>query len=221
MNPKDPKAEDQLDFSKGNGLLPVIIQDAETREVLMQAYMNRDALEKTIQTGLATFYSRSKQRLWTKGESSGHFLQVLEIRGDCDMDCLIIKVKPAGPACHTGATSCFFNTITKHSNNLEEMKEESKSDLSFIVYLEELLRSRRAGDPEKSYTARLFSEGSKRIAKKLGEEAVELALEAEHGDRERFTEEAADLVYHLTVLLLSKGLGWSEVVAELKKRHGK
>lgn len=101
------------------------------------------------------------------------------------------------------------------------MKEESKSDLSFIVYLEELLRSRRAGDPEKSYTARLFSEGSKRIAKKLGEEAVELALEAEHGDRERFTEEAADLVYHLTVLLLSKGLGWSEVVAELKKRHGK
>ncbi len=239
---------DHPDFDKGNGLVPVIIQDAGTMQVLMQAYMNHDAYEKTVQTGRVTFYSRSKQRLWTKGETSGNFLTVVDMWLDCDRDCLLIKVKAVGPACHTGETTCFFkkydgqfqdhtntaspnyptNTANQKPNHpMEEQKTPSEKNiplaeqLPFIAYLEELLRGRQQEDPEQSYTARLFASGSKRIAKKLGEEAVELALEAEHGDSDRFTEEAADLVYHLTVLLLSKGLGWQEVIAELKKRHKK
>lgn len=240
-------AVDHPDFNKGNGLIPVIIQDASSLQVLMQAYMNQEAYEKTLQTGQVTFYSRSKQRLWTKGETSGHFLTVADMWLDCDRDCLLIMANAAGPACHTGATTCFFNKQESHfqvspgtaisdassiasnqkPNPLMDEKNTSlekhtplSDQLHFIAYLEDLLRGRKQEDPEKSYTARLFASGSKRIAKKLGEEAVELALEAEHGDNERFTEEAADLVYHLTVLLLSKGLGWQEVIKELKKRHG-
>ena len=241
-------AVDHPDFDKGDGLIPVIIQDAFSLQVLMQAYMNPEAYKKTLQTGRVTFYSRSKQRLWTKGETSGHFLTVADMWLDCDRDCLLIMANAAGPACHTGETSCFFNkqegfyqtssgttksdtsSIASNQNPNPLMKEQNtpfekhtplSDQLHFIAYLEDLLRGRKQEDPEKSYTARLFASGSKRIAKKLGEEAVELALEAEHGDNERFTEEAADLVYHLTVLLLSKGLGWEEVINELKKRHGK
>ncbi len=206
-----------LDFTKGNGLIPVIIQDANTLEVLMQAYMNQEAYQQTVSTGRVTFYSRSNNRLWTKGETSGNFLDVKEIAADCDNDSVLIKVTPHGPSCHTGAISCFYNKLEdKESAKGPSLREE----LAFIDYLEKLLRSRKNDDPEKSYTARLFEAGSKRIAKKLGEEAVEVALEAEHGDPERFTEEAADLIYHFTVLLLAKGLGWNEVIAELKKRHG-
>ncbi len=206
-----------LDFTKGNGLIPVIIQDTKTLKVLMQAYMNQEAYDQTVSTGRVTFYSRSKDRLWTKGETSGNYLDVKEITADCDNDSLLIKVEPHGPSCHTGAVSCFYNNI--------EANESAKGtslleELTFIDYLEGLLLSRKNEDPEKSYTAKLFEAGLKRIAKKLGEEAVEVALEAEHGDPERFTEEAADLIYHFTVLLLAKGLGWSEVIAELKKRHG-
>lgn len=204
----DPGA---LDFSKGNGLIPVIIQDAGTKQVLMQAFMNPDAYEQTIQTGRVTFFSRSKNRLWTKGESSGNFLETTEILADCDNDCLLIKVKPIGPTCHTGAISCF--------DTQGQVPDMDSGQLEFLAYLETLLRDRRKADPEKSYTARLFASGPKRIAKKLGEEAVELALEAESGEPERFTEEAADLVYHLSVLLISKGLSWKEVIQELEKRH--
>ena len=206
-----------LDFTKGNGLIPVIIQDAETLQVLMQAYMNKEAYEQTISTGRVTFYSRSKDRLWIKGETSGNYLDVKEIAADCDNDSLLVKVAPHGPSCHTGAVSCFYNKLDDKASTAES---SLLKELAFIDYLEGLLRSRRNEDPEKSYTARLFEAGSKRIAKKLGEEAVEVALEAEHGDPERFTEEAADLIYHFTVLLLAKGLGWSEVLAELRKRHG-
>lgn len=208
-----------LDFSKGRGLIPVIIQDAETKQVLMQAFMNPEAFEQTIKTGRVTFFSRSKNRLWTKGESSGNFLEVIEMLADCDNDCLLIKVKPLGPACHTGAVSC-FDSQADFSPAVGRLDGQAVSgQLAFLGYLEALLRDRQKADPEKSYTARLFASGPKRIAKKLGEEAVELALEAENGEPERFTEEAADLIYHLSVLLISKGLGWEEVIRELEKRH--
>ncbi len=207
----------ELDFTKGNGLIPVIIQDAKTLEVLMQAFMNQEAYDQTVSTGRVTFFSRSKNRLWTKGETSGNYLDVKEITADCDNDSLLIKVGPHGPSCHTGAVSCFYNKLEANESTKEPSLLE---ELAFIDYLEGLLRSRKNEDPEKSYTAKLFEAGPKRIAKKLGEEAVEVALEAEHGDPERFTEEAADLIYHFTVLLLAKGLGWTEVIAELKKRHG-
>jgi len=228
-----------LDFSKGNGLMPVIIQDISSLQVLMQAYMNREALAQTMQTGRATFFSRSKNRLWIKGETSGNYLFAQEILADCDNDCLLIMVKAKGPACHTGSISCFdtgkeadlpspgrteetTNNHTMQEKNSEPFAQYTQhaSELQFLTYLEKILYSRKQADPEKSYTARLFAAGTKRIAKKLGEEAVELVLEAESGEKERFTEEAADLIYHLTVLLIQKGVAWDEVVAELKKRHG-
>lgn len=227
-----------LDFGKGGGLLPVIVQDAASGKVLMQAFMDADALAATQSSGRVTFFSRSKNRLWTKGESSGNSLQVKNILADCDRDCLLVLAEPAGPVCHTGTESCFDgphhapedapalapgfagafapslaqDLATAHSR-------EAASPFGFLAYLENLLSERKHADPEKSYTARLLASGPKRIAKKLGEEAVELALEAEHGEPERFREEAADLVYHLSVLLVSKGVGWNEVLAELEKRH--
>lgn len=221
----------EMDFSKGNGLLPVIIQDAATRQVLMQAYMNAEALKQTLQTGRVTFFSRSKNRLWTKGETSGNYLDVKEVFADCDRDCLLFLVTPRGPVCHTGSISC-FDTGDKEPEKSKQKeaqwpvpaKDPDRSGLPerlvFLDHLENLLRDRKNADAEHSYTARLFAAGSKRIAKKLGEEAVELALEAENGDPERFTEEAADLIYHFMVLLIHKGLGWDEVLIELKKRHG-
>lgn len=196
-----------LDFVKGGGLLPVIVQDSGSKKVLMQAFMDADALAATQSSGRVTFFSRSRNRLWTKGETSGNYLQVRQILPDCDRDCLLILAEPAGPVCHTGTESCFDGT------------QETSSPFDFLSYLENLLSERKQADPEKSYTARLLAGGPKRIAKKLGEEAVELALEAEHGEPERFCEEAADLVYHLSVLLVSKGVGWREVIAELEKRH--
>lgn len=220
-----------LDFSKGDGLLPVIIQDAGTRQVLMQAYMNTDALKQTLQTGRVTFFSRSRKCLWVKGETSGNYLDVKEVYADCDNDCLLIHVTPHGPVCHTGSISCFDTgeketekTRQKEAKSPVHTKDPEQTDLparlAFLDHLETLLRERKNADTEHSYTARLFAAGSKRIAKKMGEEAVELALEAEAGDPARFTEEAADLIYHFTVLLIHKGLGWDEVLLELKKRHG-
>ncbi len=226
-----------LDFEKGNGLLPVIVQDESTLQVLMQAFMNREALVQTMVLGRVTFFSRSKNRLWTKGETSGNYLFAQEILADCDNDCLLIKVKPKGPACHTGSISCFdvgktsSNEKSKQSDDTlpasaesitpdtEVNREEADDNMAFLGFLEQVLRERRLADTEKSYTAKLFAAGPKRIAKKLGEEAFELALEAESGDPERFTEEAADLIYHFTVLLIQKGLGWKEVISELRKRH--
>lgn len=227
-----------LDFEKGNGLLPVIVQDESTLQVLMQAFMNREALVQTMVLGRVTFFSRSKNRLWTKGETSGNYLFAQEILADCDNDCLLIKVTPKGPSCHTGSISCF--DVGKVSNDIKNDLTDDKhavsaaesvtpdtevnrgvadDNMAFLGFLEQVLRERRLADTEKSYTAKLFAAGPKRIAKKLGEEAFELALEAESGDPERFTEEAADLIYHFTVLLIQKGLGWKEVISELRKRH--
>ncbi len=210
---------DTLNFTKGNGLIPVIAQDVTTGKVLMQAYMNREALDRTLAEKKLTFYSRSKNRLWTKGETSGNVLLVKELLTDCDSDCLLAKVEPLGPACHTGQDTCFGEQNPSSNITGQSPEREQGGDLSFLDKLYTLLRERKNACPEKSYTARLFAAGPKQIAKKLGEEAVELILEAENGERKRFTEEAADLVYHLVVLLIAKGLKLSDIVRELEARH--
>ncbi len=194
------------DFSKLNGLVPAVIQDNTTLKVLMLGFMNEEAWRKTEETGRVTFFSRSRNRLWTKGEESGNFLEVTEILSDCDNDTLLIKVNPAGPVCHTGADTCW-----------EEVNEES--DLLFLEYLQDLVDERKRGMPEGSYTTSLFREGTRRIAQKVGEEAVETILGAVSGDDENFLYEGADLLYHLIVLLSQKGYRIEDLAAELKKRH--
>jgi phosphoribosyl-ATP pyrophosphohydrolase/phosphoribosyl-AMP cyclohydrolase len=188
-----------------NGLIPAIIQDASTNKVLMLGFMNTESLEKTKLTGLVTFFSRSRNELWTKGETSGNFLRVKEIITDCDNDTLLIKALPDGVVCHTGAQTCFG--------------EENKSDLEFLNYLTNLIESRKESNQDESYTSKLFAAGSKRIAKKVGEEAVEVALEAENGELDRLIDESADLIYHLMVLLSSRDINLSNVVNRLKERH--
>ncbi len=208
----------KLKFHKAGGLIPVIVQDNATNIVLMQAWMNREALEKTMESGKLTFFSRSRKRLWTKGESSGNFLLLKDMLADCDNDCLLAKVVPAGPACHTGEDTCFGEENPSIRNHQKGINSDEDS-LGFLGELERLLEGRKTADPSKSYTAKLFGSGTKRIAKKVGEEAVELILEAENGDQQRFTEEAADLLYHMNVLLIHRGMGWKDVVNELRKRH--
>ncbi len=194
------------DFSKLNGLVPAVIQDNTTLKVLMLGFMNEEAWRKTEETGRVTFFSRSRNRLWTKGEESGNFLEVTEILSDCDNDTLLIKVNPAGPVCHTGADTCW-----------DEVNEES--DLLFLEYLQDLVDERKREMPEGSYTTSLFREGTRRIAQKVGEEAVETILGAMSGDDENFLYEGADLLYHLIVLLSQKGYRIEDLAAELKKRH--
>ncbi|MDI3527917.1 MAG: phosphoribosyl-AMP cyclohydrolase / phosphoribosyl-ATP pyrophosphohydrolase [Tenuifilum sp.] len=194
-----------LNFDKLNGLIPAIIQDAATNRVLMLGFMNREALEVTRKTGLATFYSRTRRQIWTKGETSGNYLKVAAIIPDCDGDTLLVKVNPQGPVCHTGNDTC-FNEINRNS-------------LGFIEYLESVIESRKDEQPDSSYTAKLFSAGNKRIAKKIGEEAVELALESETGSDERLLDETADLIYHTLVLLASRNLKFENVIDVLKNRH--
>ena len=196
-----------LNFNKMNGLIPAIIQDASTSKVLMLGFMNEESLEKTKQIGLVTFYSRTKNRLWTKGETSGNYLKVKEIIPDCDNDTLLIKVLPDGVVCHTGAQTCFG--------------EENKSGLEFLNYLTNLIESRKEANQDNSYTSKLFAAGSKRIAKKVGEEAVELALEAENGEMDRFIDEAADLLFHTMVLLSSRSINLNTIANRLKERHSK
>jgi len=193
---------DQLDWSKGDGLLPVIVQDASTRRVLMLGYMNREALEATLASGRVTFYSRSKQRLWTKGESSGHVLEVRAIEADCDNDTLLVQAVPHGPTCHLQRTSCF-----------------AEAPGSFLVELDALVTRRERERPEGSYTTRLFEEGVRRIAQKVGEEGVETALAAVAQDEAALLGESADLLYHLLVLLRSRGQGLAEVETLLAARH--
>jgi len=195
----------QLNFDKMNGLIPAIIQDATTNKVLMLGFMNAESLEKTKLTGLVTFFSRSRNGLWTKGETSGNFLRVKEIITDCDNDTLLIKALPDGVVCHTGAQTCFG--------------EENKSELEFLNYLTNLIESRKESNQDESYTSKLFAAGSKRIAKKVGEEAVEVALEAENGELVRLIDESADLIYHLMVLLSSRDINLSTIVNRLKERH--
>ena len=197
----------QLDWAKVDGLMPVIVQHVASGEVLMQGFVNAEALAKTLESGHVTFFSRTKHRLWTKGESSGHFLQLRAITTDCDQDCLLIAADPIGPTCHNGTPSCFDG--------------HPLPPLGFLAELEQILAGRRSADPESSYTARLYAKGTKRIAQKVGEEGVEVALAAMAKDREELINESADLLYHLTVLLQNEGLQLADVVQRLKERHSK
>lgn len=194
-----------VDFDKMGGLVPAIIQDAVTAKVLMLGFMNEEALRKTQETGKVTFYSRTRQRLWIKGEESGNFLHVVSIQNDCDNDTLLIKVHPAGPVCHTGADTCWG--------------EKNEAGMAFLGYLQDFIDKRHAEMPEGSYTTSLFRKGVNRMAQKVGEEAVETVIEATNGTQEGFVYEASDLVYHLIVLLTSKGLRLDDLGRELQKRH--
>jgi phosphoribosyl-ATP pyrophosphohydrolase/phosphoribosyl-AMP cyclohydrolase len=195
----------ELDFDKLGGLIPAIIQDEQTSKVLMLGFMNREAWAKTCETGKVTFYSRTKQRLWTKGETSGHFLHVISVKEDCDRDTLLIKVRPEGVVCHTGNDTCFG--------------EENCEDMLFLKYLQDFIDRRRQEMPEGSYTTSLFRDGLSRVSQKVGEEAVETLIEAMAGNDERLVYEGADLLYHLIVLLSYKELRIEDLVQELKKRH--
>ncbi|MCD8080883.1 MAG: bifunctional phosphoribosyl-AMP cyclohydrolase/phosphoribosyl-ATP diphosphatase HisIE [Bacteroides sp.] len=194
-----------IDFDKMNGLVPAIIQDQHTRKVLMLGFMNREAYEKTVETGKVTFFSRTKNRLWTKGEESGNFLHVLDIREDCDHDTLLIQVSPVGPVCHTGEDTCWG--------------EKNDEPLMFLKHLQQFINKRHEEMPEKSYTTSLFRDGVNRMAQKVGEEAVEMIIEATNGSGERMIYEGSDMIYHLIVLLTSKGYSIEDLARELQVRH--
>lgn len=195
----------KIDFAKyADGLVPAVVQDFNTHKVLMLGFMNDAALKKTEQTGKVTFYSRSKKRLWTKGEESGHFLELKSMAEDCDHDTLLIKAHPLGPVCHTGADTCWSER--NHSDN-------------FLEYLEDIIRLRKQASPDDSYVARLFSKGINKMAQKVGEEAVELVIEAKDDNAELFLNEAADLLFHYLLLLNAKGHNLQSVTDILKKRH--
>lgn len=195
-----------LDFEKSaDGLLPAIIQDAKTLTVLMLGYMNKESYQKTIDTKKVTFYSRSRKTLWTKGETSGNFLHVDSITADCDNDTILIKALPQGPTCHTGSDTCF--------------NETNSHPVLFLQYLENLIQTRKNQPVEGSYTNKLFEKGINKIAQKVGEEAVELVIEAKDSNKELFLGEAADLMYHYLVLLVQKGYSLQEVVQVLEQRH--
>jgi len=197
----------KLDFNKyADGLVPAIIQDYDTHKVLMLGFMNEEAVQQTEQTGKVTFYSRSKQRLWTKGEESGNFLELKSMAEDCDHDTLLVKAHPTGPVCHTGADTCW--------------SERNHSD-DFLVYLEDIIRLRKQAAPEDSYVARLFAKGINKIAQKVGEEAVELVIEAKDNNEELFLNEAADLLFHYLLLINAKGYNLQDVTGILQKRHSK
>ncbi len=196
---------DTLDWAKMAGLIPAVVQDAASGEVRMLGYMDRAALEATIADRLVTFHSRSRGVPWRKGETSGNLLEVVGIRMDCDRDALLILANPRGPTCHTGSDSCFG--------------DDGAPGVGFIGSLERVIASRASADPATSYTAKLLAEGPARAAQKVGEEGVETALAGRCGDDAELTSEAADLVYHLTVLLKARGLAWTDIIAELKKRH--
>jgi len=196
-----------IDYTKyADGLVPAVIQDYNTHKVLMLGFMNEEALQKTEELGKVTFYSRSKQRLWTKGEESGHFLLLKTIAVDCDKDTLLIKAVPVGPVCHTGADTCWSEK--NHSDN-------------FLIYLEEIINLRKLASPEESYVAKLFSKGINKLAQKVGEEAVELVIEAKDDNEELFVNEAADLLFHYLLLLNAKGYTLQNITDVLQKRHSK
>ncbi len=195
-----------IDFDKMDGLIPAVIQDDKTLKVLMVGFMNLEAVEKTQEIGQVTFFSRTKNRLWTKGEESGNFLNVVSVLVDCDDDTLLIKVNPVGPVCHTGTDTC-FDEINK------------KDDVQFLSYLQDFIDKRKKEMPEGSYTTSLFKKGTRTITQKVGEEAVETIIGAMANDDENFIYESGDLLYHLIVLLSHKGYRIEDVVRELKKRH--
>ena len=195
-----------IDFEKMNGLVPAIIQDNTTRNVLMLGYMNREAYEKTLATGKVTFWSRSRNCLWTKGETSGNFLNLVDIKVDCDNDTLLVRVNPSGPACHLGTDTCWGET-------------NDANPMLFLTELQDFINKRHEEMPEGSYTTSLFKDGLNRMAQKVGEEALEAVIEATNGTNDRLIYEASDMFYHLIVLLTSKGLRIEDIVKELKERH--
>lgn len=197
-----------LDWSKGDGLLPAVVQDARTGQVLMLGYMNREALRATLAQQRVTFFSRSRNRIWTKGEVSGNALHVVDVLVDCDQDTLLVLANPDGPTCHNGTRSCFGDAV-----------ESEATQLSFLARLEAVIAQRMSERPEGSYTARLWAEGPTRIAQKVGEEGVEVALAAVTQADERLVSEAADLLYHLALLLKTRNLSLATVVHELQQRH--
>ena len=197
----------KIDFKKyADGLVPAIVQDFKTQKVLMLGFMNDEAVRKTEESGLVTFYSRSKKRLWTKGEESGNHLQLRQILLDCDADTLLVKAEPKGPVCHTGADTCW-----SERNHRED----------FLFYLEEIINLRRNASPDASYVAKLFSKGVNKIAQKVGEEAVELVIEAKDDNKDLFLNEAADLLFHFLILLNAKGYNLQAVINVLQERHSK
>ncbi|HWB25813.1 MAG TPA: bifunctional phosphoribosyl-AMP cyclohydrolase/phosphoribosyl-ATP diphosphatase HisIE [Chitinophagaceae bacterium] len=207
MAQKNTIASNRLDFKKyADGLAPAIVQDYDTQKVLMLGFMNEEAFVKTEETGKVTFYSRSKKRLWTKGEESGNFLIVKSVAVDCDNDTLLIKAHPLGPVCHTGADTCW-----SERNHKED----------FLYYLEDIIRLRKQASPDESYVAKLFGKGINKIAQKVGEEAVELVIEAKDNNEKLFLDEAADLLFHYLVLLNAKGYKLQDIIEVLKKRHSK
>ncbi|WP_345139991.1 bifunctional phosphoribosyl-AMP cyclohydrolase/phosphoribosyl-ATP diphosphatase HisIE [Flavobacterium ginsengiterrae] len=196
----------EIDIKSAHGLIPAIIQDSETKNVLMLGYMNEESLQKTIETQKVTFFSRSKQRLWTKGEESGNFLNLVSIKNDCDGDTLLIQAKPVGPTCHTGADTCW--------------QEPNDANYGFISHLENTIKTRRENaDSEQSYVASLFAKGINKIAQKVGEEAVEVVIEAKDDNDDLFLSESADLLFHYLILLQAKGYQLNDVVEVLKKRQ--
>lgn len=196
----------EINFDKSGGLVPAIVQDADTKTVLMLAYMNREAYEQTISSGKATFFSRSRNKLWTKGETSGNYMNVVSIKVDCDNDTLLVKVHPDGPACHKGTDTCWG-------------EENEKNPLLFLSELQDFINRRHEEMPEGSYTTSLFKDGLNRMAQKVGEEALEAVIEAVNGTDERLIYETSDMFYHLIVLLASKGLRIEDVAKELEQRH--
>lgn len=196
----------EIDFEKMNGLVPAVIQDATTQKVLMLGFMNQEAYNKTIETGKVTFFSRTKNRLWTKGEESGNVLHVVDIKNDCDNDTLLIQVHPAGPVCHTGTDTCWG-------------EKNEANPLLFLSELQDFIEKRYQEMPEGSYTTSLFKDGINRMAQKVGEEALEAVIEAVNGTDERLIYEGSDMIYHLIVLLTSKGMRIEQMAAELQKRH--
>ena len=196
----------KIDFEKMGGLVPAIVQDATTKNVLMLGFMNEEAYQKTIETQHVTFWSRTRQTLWTKGETSGHFLNLVSMQIDCDNDTLLVKVHPVGPTCHTGTDTCWGE-----SNDM--------NPLLFLTELQDFINKRKEEMPEGSYTTKLFKDGVNKIAQKVGEEALETVIEATNGNSDHLIYEASDLLYHLLVLLTDKGLRIEDVAAELQKRH--
>ena len=195
----------EIDFNKMNGLVPAIIQDAKTMKVLMLGFMNEEAYNKTVETGNVTFYSRTRNTLWTKGETSGNYLHVVEILNDCDHDTLLIKAIPDGPVCHTGADTCW--------------NEKNENPIMFLIELQRFIEKRHEEMPEGSYTTSLFKDGCHRMAQKVGEEALEAVIEAVAENNDRLVYEASDMLYHLIVLLTSKGLTIEDLANELVERH--
>lgn len=196
----------KIDFEKMDGLVPAIIQDATTKNVLMLGFMNEEAYKKTIETGHVTFWSRSRQTLWTKGETSGHFLNLVSIKNDCDNDTLLVRVNPVGPTCHTGTDTCWG-------------EDNETSPILFLTELQDFIDKRKKEMPEGSYTTSLFNKGINKISQKVGEEALETVIEATNGTNEHLIYETSDLLYHLLVMLTAKGLRIEDVAAELQKRH--